>query len=80
MCTKAEENARKPSHNQVIFNKIASWCRYIDNSKRSNNMVKRIVLIAILLAMAVCFAGCQMVEGLGKDVQWTGESIQKTAD
>jgi predicted small secreted protein len=43
-------------------------------------MVKRIVLIAILLAMAVCFAGCQMVEGLGKDVQWTGESIQKTAD
>ena len=43
-------------------------------------MVKRIVLIVVLAAMVVCFAGCQMVEGFGKDVQWTGESIQKTAD
>jgi predicted small secreted protein len=43
-------------------------------------MIKRIVLIAVLVAMAVCFAGCQMMEGLGQDIQWTGESIQKTAD
>ncbi|MDO8302343.1 MAG: entericidin A/B family lipoprotein [Sedimentisphaerales bacterium] len=42
-------------------------------------MMKRIVLIVVLVAMAVCFSGCQMMEGFGKDVQWTGESIQKTA-
>ena len=54
---------------------------YLDNgAKRSNLMVKRVVLIVVLVAVAVCFAGCQMVEGFGKDVQWTGESIQKTAD
>jgi predicted small secreted protein len=42
-------------------------------------MMKRIVLIAVLISMSLCFAGCQTVEGFGKDVQWTGESIQKTA-
>jgi predicted small secreted protein len=43
-------------------------------------MTKRIILIILLGLMAVCFAGCQTVEGFGKDLQWTGESIQKTAD
>jgi predicted small secreted protein len=43
-------------------------------------MLKRIMLIAVLFVMVICFAGCQTMEGLGKDIQWTGESIQKTAD
>jgi len=43
-------------------------------------MKKRVLLIVLLVALAICFAGCQTVEGLGKDMQWTGESIQKTAD
>jgi predicted small secreted protein len=30
--------------------------------------------------MAVSLMGCNMMEGFGRDVQWTGESIQKTAD
>jgi predicted small secreted protein len=38
------------------------------------------MLVLLLLSMAICLVGCQTVEGFGKDLQWTGESIQKTAD
>jgi len=43
-------------------------------------MAKLIMLIVLLLLTATCFTGCQMMEGFGKDLQWTGESIQKTAE
>jgi predicted small secreted protein len=42
-------------------------------------MTKKIIISLLLLAIALCLTGCQTMEGLGKDVQWTGESIQKTA-
>jgi predicted small secreted protein len=43
-------------------------------------MKKLIVLMILLMAAAFYLAGCQMMEGLGRDVQWTGDSLQKTAD
>jgi predicted small secreted protein len=43
--------------------------------------MKKIIILALLLfAAAVCLSSCQAVEGFGRDVQWTGESIQKTVD
>lgn len=43
-------------------------------------MAKRIILALLLLTAAVCLVGCQTVGGLGRDLQWTGDSIQKTVD
>lgn len=43
-------------------------------------MKRTIILLFVLFAAAVCLSGCQMVEGFGRDMQWTGESIEKTAD
>jgi predicted small secreted protein len=42
-------------------------------------MTRRIILVLLLLATAVCITGCQTVEGFGGDLKWTGDSIQKAA-
>jgi len=36
-------------------------------------MVKKILLLAILLILCYCLVGCQTVQGVGGDIQWTGE-------
>jgi predicted small secreted protein len=40
-------------------------------------MLKKLVLIITLLILTGLLVGCQTVQGLGKDIQWTG---QKTAE
>jgi predicted small secreted protein len=34
-------------------------------------------LIAVLIAAALSLAGCNTVQGMGKDIEKAGESIQK---
>ncbi len=36
--------------------------------------------IAILLAVAGLFAGCNTMSGLGKDIQKGGQALEKAAD
>lgn len=40
----------------------------------------RYFLMAIVAAAAVTLAGCNTMEGLGKDVKKTGEKIEKAAE
>lgn len=36
-------------------------------------MIKKLVLLFILVVLSVSLIGCQTVQGLGGDIQWTGE-------
>jgi len=42
-------------------------------------MFKKTILVAVLFLTAVVFCGCQTVEGLGRDIQWTGEHLSGAA-
>ena len=42
-------------------------------------MTKLMALLA-LLSFSLALAGCNTVEGMGKDVKATGEKIEKSAD
>ncbi len=39
-------------------------------------MAKKVLLIAVLFIMMFSSAGCQMVQGLGRDITWTGEAVE----
>ncbi|MDO8302344.1 MAG: hypothetical protein Q7T18_03790 [Sedimentisphaerales bacterium] len=39
-------------------------------------MLKRIISIAVLISISICFSGCQTMYGLGGDLKWTGEQIE----
>jgi entericidin B len=43
-------------------------------------LLSRICLALALLGFACCIAGCNTMEGAGKDVEKAGESIQDAAD
>jgi len=36
-------------------------------------------MIAVLFAVALTLSGCNTVEGMGKDIEKAGESIEKAA-
>ena len=40
-------------------------------------MIKKLLLIIVLIAMAISIIGCQTVQGVGGDIKWTG---QKSAE
>lgn len=40
-------------------------------------MVKKLVLILLLVVLSVSLISCQTVQGIGGDIQWSGE---KTAE
>jgi len=42
-------------------------------------MAKKVIVIVLLVVMAVCFAGCQTMKGLGGDIKWTGEQVEAGA-
>lgn len=42
-------------------------------------MLKRILSIAILIAISLYFTGCQTIHGLGGDLKWTGEQVEAGA-
>jgi predicted small secreted protein len=43
-------------------------------------MMKRLVALFVLSAVALLAAGCNTVEGLGKDVKAAGSGIEKAAE
>jgi predicted small secreted protein len=40
---------------------------------RERIMLKRLVLLIILIVLLVVSVGCNTVQGVGKDIEWTGE-------
>lgn len=38
--------------------------------------MKKILIIACFIVMGTAFAGCNTVEGVGRDIEQAGESIQ----
>ncbi|HEY1329025.1 MAG TPA: entericidin A/B family lipoprotein [Casimicrobiaceae bacterium] len=40
----------------------------------------KLVAFALLCAVALASAGCNTVEGVGKDIKATGNTIEKAAD
>jgi predicted small secreted protein len=42
-------------------------------------MKKVIALLSLSAFMVVLAAGCQTMEGAGKDIQWTGEQLEDAA-
>jgi predicted small secreted protein len=43
-------------------------------------MAKKLVAMMTVLGFALVAAGCNTVEGVGKDVKASGEAIEKAAD
>jgi predicted small secreted protein len=43
-------------------------------------MAKRILLVVALIVVILSLAGCQTVQGLGKDITWTGEAVAGAID
>ena len=37
-------------------------------------MLKKILFVAALMIIALSFAGCQTVQGIGEDITWTGKA------
>jgi len=44
------------------------------------NMLKMTRIVAAMLAIAFMTAGCNTMEGAGKDVQSVGQSMENSAD
>ncbi|HEX3633824.1 MAG TPA: entericidin A/B family lipoprotein [Casimicrobiaceae bacterium] len=42
--------------------------------------MRKILAMASLLAFALVAAGCNTVEGAGKDIKATGQAVEKAAD
>jgi predicted small secreted protein len=42
-------------------------------------MLKKLVLLAVISAMLVAFAGCNTVEGVGRDIGALGQGIQNVS-
>lgn len=40
---------------------------------REHTMLKKLVLLTMLLILTAFLAGCNTVQGLGKDIEWTGQ-------
>jgi len=38
-------------------------------------MARKVLLIAALFLLMFSFVGCQTVQGLGRDITWTGETV-----
>ena len=43
-------------------------------------MLKKIFLIVVLIFAMFCFAGCQTVQGVGRDITWTGKAGAEAID
>jgi predicted small secreted protein len=43
-------------------------------------MLKKIMLVAALTAIALVFAGCQTVQGVGRDISWAGKAGAEAID
>jgi predicted small secreted protein len=46
----------------------------------SGKMLKKILLVVALIFAAFYFAGCQTVQGVGRDITWTGRAGAEVID
>jgi predicted small secreted protein len=46
----------------------------------SEKMLKKVLLAVILIFAAFYFAGCQTVQGVGRDITWTGRAGAEVID
>ena len=37
-------------------------------------MIKKILLLAVIIWIAVNIVGCQTVQGVGRDIEWLGQA------
>lgn len=57
---------------------LAAHCT-VHNREWRKTMRKKLVTMA-LLASGLALAGCNTIEGIGKDVKSAGDTVAKTAD
>ncbi|MHC4642302.1 MAG: hypothetical protein ACYS32_11710 [Planctomycetota bacterium] len=43
-------------------------------------MIKKILLVVALIFAAFAFAGCQTVQGIGRDITWSGRAGAEVID
>lgn len=43
-------------------------------------MVKKIILLLVLILVTASLIGCQTVQGIGRDITWTGEAGAEVVD
>jgi predicted small secreted protein len=43
-------------------------------------MLKKILLGALLAMLLFSLAGCQTIEGMGKDIEWVGEQMSNAGE
>ena len=46
---------------------------FFDFFVESVKMLKKILLIVLLIFSMLAFSGCQTVQGIGRDITWTGQ-------
>jgi predicted small secreted protein len=44
------------------------------------NMAKKIILYVILIILGISLTGCQTVQGVGGDIQWTAQKSAEVLD
>jgi predicted small secreted protein len=44
------------------------------------NPTRKYLLIFALILTAVALCGCQTVQGVGRDITWTGQACEQTID
>jgi predicted small secreted protein len=59
---------------------ISSTCVDSCSNPRREKMLKKLVALLALAGLTVVVAGCNTVEGAGKDIKAGGAAIEKSAD
>jgi len=45
----------------------------VKSKGESGQMVKKLLLVFALTVVLLSFAGCQTIQGIGRDIEWVGE-------
>ena len=52
---------------------IVARLNLISGKRKSENMIRRVLLVVALVIVVFSLVGCQTVQGLGEDITWLGE-------
>ena len=52
---------------------IVARLNIISGKRKSENMIRRVLLVFALVIVVFSLVGCQTVQGLGEDITWLGE-------
>jgi len=45
----------------------------VKSKGESGQMVRKLLLVFALTVVLLSFAGCQTIQGIGRDIEWVGE-------